>query len=147
MAGIYSKTERDEWDTALLLSSLNVLFHVKRDKRINNISSKSLTERELMSECEKKRFNINSYKHGASNAKNNIFWKKFEWSLRTEEKKYVDFRHSLLFLCYILIFWDQMYWFIELNLSLGSDAVCTTSKIITYNYNVCHNIIIHSALS
>ena len=32
--------------------------------------------------------------------------------------------HFLLFLWYTLIFWAQKCWFIELNLILGSDAVC-----------------------
>ena len=31
--------------------------------------------------------------------------------------------YFLLFLCHILIFWAQKGWFIELNLSLGSDTV------------------------
>ena len=35
--------------------------------------------------------------------------------------------HFLLFLWYILIFWAQKCWFIELNLTLGSDAVCVVN--------------------
>ena len=37
--------------------------------------------------------------------------------------------HFLLFLWYILIFWSQKCWFIELNLPLGSQAVCWPSEL------------------
>ena len=36
--------------------------------------------------------------------------------------------HFLLFLWYILIFWSQKCWFIELTLPLSSDTVCPQPK-------------------
>ena len=39
-------------------------------------------------------------------------------------KKILQSGFFLLFLCYILIFLAQKCWYIELNLLLGSDAVC-----------------------
>ena len=50
------------------------------------------------------------------------------WHMASSKQEDFAKWHVLLFLCYILIFWAQKCWFIELNLMLSSDAVCLCSK-------------------
>ena len=46
------------------------------------------------------------------------------WHMASCKQDYLAKWHFLLFFWYILIFWAQKCWFIELNLMLGWDAVC-----------------------
>ena len=45
------------------------------------------------------------------------------WHMASCKQDYLAKWHFLLFLWYILIFWAQKCWFIELKLTLDSDAV------------------------
>ena len=51
-------------------------------------------------------------------------WFHARWELFSACKKICQIHIFLLFLFYILIFWAQKCWFIELTLALGSAEVC-----------------------
>ena len=52
----------------------------------------------------------------------------------------------IIFMIYILIFWSQKCWFIELNLPLGSDVVCERlAKKQVYTFLCKKNVVVAAA--